>query len=254
MISDDARNRPRCTRWGCSTPTRPRRSSGLPANAEVRALAEELREAAGRVWRRRSTGVSGSPPGLRTRVLAEIARQEAAVARPAARGDNPTPGKVVQGPWVGEGRVLPWAAAAVLMICCGALAVSREHGRREIASLRSEAVGLRRESEQWRMSALATPAPTDALRQVAFCPLEPVKAASLPRASVLWDAEHHKGKLRITRLPPPGKGKDYELWVVEDGRKEPVSAGVVTLRHGRQRGSALRAGAEGAGTRRWRSR
>ena len=196
------------------------------ANAEVRALAEELREAAA-VWRRRTrTGLP--PPGLRTRVLAEIARGRLPW-RARRRGGRPAPGKVVQGPWAARGAWLPWAAAAVLMICCGALAVSREHGRREIASLRSEAVGLRRESEQWRMSAMVTPAPTDALRQVAFCPLEPVKAASLPRASVLWDAEHHRGKLRITRLPPPGKGKDYELWVVEDGRKEPVSAGVVTL-------------------------
>ena len=199
------------------------------ANAELRALAGDLHEAAANV----ATSAGGAPPpaGLRSRVLAEVARQEVAVATThlPVREKDPAPGKVVPGPWTRVNAWVPWAVAALLMVCCGALAVNREHGRREIAALQDEASNAKQESEQWRLAAtMAAPAPADALRQVAFCPLEPVKTpSSLPRASVLWDAEHHRGKLRITKLSPPGKGKDYELWVVEDGHKDAISAGVV---------------------------
>ena len=80
---------------------------------------------------------------------------------------------------------------------------------------------------------LRTEAPPEggALRQVAFCPLElqPAPETTTPRAAVLWDAARREGKLRVTHLPPPGEGKDYQLWVVETGRKDAVSAGVVSV-------------------------
>ena len=46
---------------------------------------------------------------------------------------------------------------------------------------------------------------------------------------MLWDAARRRGRLRLTKLPPAAEGKDYQLWTVEAGRKDPVSAGVVNV-------------------------
>ncbi|MBE7211891.1 MAG: anti-sigma factor [Gluconacetobacter diazotrophicus] len=170
------------------------------ADGELRALADELREAAATLAR---SVESTPPPGLKARV----------VARAAAEGrGGPVPGKVTAGPW--RNRV-PWAAAAALAVLCGVL------GWKYLA-LQFDV----------QMAGYAASFPKeDALRQVAFCPLEPVPAAqqTAPQAAVLWDAARRRGQLRIRNLPPPAAGKDYQLWTVEEGRKEPVSAGVVKL-------------------------
>ena len=65
--------------------------------------------------------------------------------------------------------------------------------------------------------------------QISVCALEPTPQfnTAQPRAAVLWDAAHRRGRLRVNQLAPPAEGKDYQLWMVEDDRKETVSAGVV---------------------------
>ena len=35
--------------------------------------------------------------------------------------------------------------------------------------------------------------------------------------------------MRLSHVPPAGVGEDYELWVVESGHPDAVSAGVVTV-------------------------
>ena len=191
------------------------------ADAELRALTSELREtAAALAW----SAEGNPPPGLKARVLAQLAGE--------AKRD-PSPGKVVAGPW--SRAALPWALAASLMICCGALAVSRERWRRDFSALERKALAVEvAEANLQRAAATPTPAPAtpeaDALRQVAFCPLEPTaEEAARPRVAVLWDAARREGKLRVAKLPPPGAGKDYQLWVVEKDRKDAVSAGVVSV-------------------------
>ena len=73
----------------------------------------------------------------------------------------------------------------------------------------------------------------DALQQVVFCPLEETHDEALrPRAAVLWDAARREGVLRVEKLPPPGAGKDYQLWAVEAGHQDTVNAGVVSLGEG----------------------
>ena len=62
-----------------------------------------------------------------------------------------------------------------------------------------------------------------------MCALEPTPefATAQPRAAVLWDAAHRRGKLRVNQLAPPGAGKDYQLWAVVKDRKDTVNAGVI---------------------------
>ena len=161
----------------------------------------------------RSGGGSGArqsqhavpPPELKARVLTRVK---------AEMHGQPAPGKVVAGPsaWA---RRIPWAVAAALAIFCGILGW-------KYLSLDLEV----------QMAKYAASFPkAGALQQVAFCPLESVPAAQQtgPQAAVLWDAAQRRGQLRVTKLSPAAEGKDYQLWTVEDGRKDPVNAGVVKV-------------------------
>lgn len=47
------------------------------------------------------------------------------------------------------------------------------------------------------------------------------------RAVVVWDESHHNGLIRLTGLPAAGKGKDYQLWVVDPGKTAAVNAGLI---------------------------
>jgi anti-sigma-K factor RskA len=71
----------------------------------------------------------------------------------------------------------------------------------------------------------------DALAQVRIASLtsklEPLKDAS---AVIVWDAEQHRGVVRLVNVPPPATGKDYQLWVIDESKPDhPVSAGVVPM-------------------------
>ena len=205
------------------------------ADAELRALSAELRETVAAL----ALSAEGDPPpSLKDRVMARVATERRAAAGgtpvPVPVSIDPVKGKIVAGPW--GGGWLPWALAATLMLCCGALAWSRERWRREFSALERKTVAVEVAVARLRE---ATPAPplvapeVNPLRAVAFCPLEPTEAgAALPRVAVLWDAARREGKLRVSKLPPPGEGKDYQLWVVEEGRKDTVSAGVVSVGEG----------------------
>ena len=184
----------------------------LDADAELRALAKDLREAVAELAR---AGDAGAPSGVKARVLAQDT------------APRPGPDKVVPGPWK---TWVPWTLAAAFALCCGTLEWSREMWRQKYNALDHTVADTQADLQRLKM---ATPMPEDALRQVTFCPLEPTPQASPPpRAAVLWDASRREGKLRWQQLPPPGAGHDYQLWVVEAGRKETVNAGVVTISAG----------------------
>jgi anti-sigma-K factor RskA len=52
----------------------------------------------------------------------------------------------------------------------------------------------------------------------------PVSPKSL--AVAVWDPLKQKGMLEVSNLPAAGKGKDYQLWVIDPQYKLPVDAGV----------------------------
>ncbi len=197
------------------------------ADAELRALVSDLRETVGALaWT-----ADGNPPlALKARVLSRVDQEK----RPAPRrtAQDPPERKVTtrfQG-----GTWLPWALAAALALCCGALALSRERWRQSFTASERRAAALEVTAANSRQVAPTPAAPEpDPWSQVVFCSLEPTAAnAARPQVAVLWDASRREGKVRVSKLPPPGAGKDYQLWVVEAGRKEPVSAGVVSVDEG----------------------
>ena len=179
------------------------------AEPALRTLVAELRETAAAMAK---SAEGEPPPALKTRVLSLVAAEARGAAVPA-------PGNTVAGP---RSTWLPWALAALLTLCCGLLGADWLRLQRTVA-----------ENARTAAERAVVPPPVDPLRRVVFCPLEPTAAgAAPPRAAVIWDAVTRQGKVRLSNLPPPGAGHDYQLWVVESGHKETISAGVIPMADG----------------------
>lgn len=161
----------------------------LRNDAELRALVFDLREAAGDLGR--SVPAKRPPAELKRRVLREIALEK------QARSPRST---------TAAANWLPWAIAAILLVFCGMLAVDRARLRHELTDLRA----------------------ADPLMQTVFFTLTPSgPTPAEAKATVAWQPGRQTGVIRITNLPAPESGKDYQLWAVDAAHKDPVSAGVV---------------------------
>ena len=178
----------------------------IAADPELRELVRDLQETAALLALAGEESSVAAPPALRDRVLAEVT-----MGRTTRRDQNIRK--------TGNKRIafLPWAIAALLLGCSGGafwLAQNRQARLRYVES---------------KLKQAKPPSADSSLAQISFCALDPTPdfLTAQPRAAVLWDAAHRQGKLRVNRLAPPADGKDYQLWTVEAGRKEPVSAGVI---------------------------
>jgi anti-sigma-K factor RskA len=47
--------------------------------------------------------------------------------------------------------------------------------------------------------------------------------------AVVWDGRRGQGVIMLDKMPRAESGKDYQLWIVDPGKPDPVSAGVITL-------------------------
>ena len=164
--------------------------SELRANAELRDLVRELREAAGDLA---LTAPSLLPPAsLKQRIMGEVALETKRVVRMRSRSFG----------WV------PWAIAAALAVFCGLLALDRVRLERQLAETRA----------------------ADPLMQTTFYTLAPsAPAPADAKATVAWQPGRQSGVIRISNLPAPQSGKDYQLWAVDAEHKDPISAGVVRV-------------------------
>jgi anti-sigma-K factor RskA len=166
--------------------------SELRANAELRDLVRELREAAGSVA---LTAPPRTPPAsLKQRIMREI----------AIKTEEPVLVSTQRAPfgWV------PWAIAAALAVFCGLLALDRVRLERQLADIRA----------------------ADPLMQTTFFTLAPsAPAPSDAKATVAWQPGRQSGVIRVSNLPAPQPGKDYQLWAVDAEHKDPISAGIVRV-------------------------
>jgi len=165
--------------------------SELRANAELRDLVRELREAAGNLA---LAAPSLRPPAsLKQRIMGEITLEAKRVV--------PMPRRASFG-WV------PWAIAAALAVFCGLLALDRVRLERQLADIRA----------------------VDPLMQTTFFALAPsAPAPSGAKATVAWQPGRQSGVIRISNLPAPEPGKDYQLWAVDAEHKDPISAGIIRV-------------------------
>src|SRR5215468_3449386 len=164
----------------------------LNANAELRDIAREFREAAAAMA---LTSPPRTPPAsLKQRIMREIA------AKTEERTVVPMPRAPLG--WV------PWAIAAALAVFSGLLAIDRVRLERQLADIRA----------------------ADPLMQTTFYTLAPsAPAPADAKATVAWQPGRQSGVIRISNLPAPQPGKDYQLWAVDAEHKDPISAGVVRV-------------------------
>jgi anti-sigma-K factor RskA len=164
--------------------------SELGASAELRNFVRELREAAGDLA---LSAPSQSPPAsLKRRVMSEIVRETEESAPISRRRPSFA--------W------MPWAIAASLIVFCSLLALDRARLQRELANMRT----------------------ADPLMQTIFFTLTPSGSAPADaKATVAWQPGRQTGVIRITNLPAPESGRDYQLWAVDAAHKDPISAGVI---------------------------
>jgi anti-sigma-K factor RskA len=166
--------------------------SELNANAELRDVARELHEAASSVA---LTAPPRTPPAsLKQRIMREIAiKTEERTVLPLQRAPFG---------WI------PWAIAAALAVFCGLLTLDRVRLERQLADIRS----------------------ADPLMQTTFFTLAPsAPAPADAKATGAWQPGRQSGVIRISNLPAPQPGKDYQLWAVDAEHKDPISAGVVRV-------------------------
>jgi len=166
--------------------------SELSARAELRNYVRELREAAGDLA---LSAPSKSPPAsLKRRVMREIVVE--------TEGSAPIFAQRPSHAW------MPWAIAAILIVFCGMLALDRARLQRELADIRA----------------------ADPLMQTIFFTLTPSGSAPADaKATVAWQPGRQTGVIRITNLPAPESGRDYQLWAVDAAHKDPISAGVIRV-------------------------
>src|SRR5436190_1061169 len=166
--------------------------SELKVNAELRDLVRELREVAGDLA---LTTPSLQPPAsLKQRIMREITTKQVVPMPPQQR-------RASFG-W------MPWAIAAGLAVFCGLLAVDRIRLERQLADTRA----------------------VDPLMQTTFVTLAPsAPAPADAKATVAWQPGRQSGVIRISNLPAPQSGKDYQLWAVDAEHKDPISAGIIRV-------------------------
>jgi anti-sigma-K factor RskA len=148
------------------------------------------------------------PPGLRSRVMAQIGS-----APPAAKSGVAAP---VLGPRFGSWR---WAAGLVAAGVAGIMAWDQYHLRSALERQQASLARLEHElAGQRALTSLVSG--TDS----SVASLKGTASVSQADGWIAWSPSRKHGFLVVHNLPVPPAGKQYQLWVIAAGRS--TSAGV----------------------------
>jgi anti-sigma-K factor RskA len=213
----------------------------IAIDVEVRDFVREMEEAfASLVY---ATTPMAPPPEVPQRIL-RMERGAAPESRPAPRA------KII---WL----VVPWALAACLAIACAVLGLEWADTQKNLISLREKAeqtskeLGLLQDKNAQSESKLgqlqeavaqfqkelaqsqkelATLREKNVLEELKITTLKAqIAAYKGATAVVVWDKNKESGVLQLDKLSPPGPGKDYQLWVIDPKKTQPVSAGIFSV-------------------------
>jgi anti-sigma-K factor RskA len=192
----------------------------LARDAELRDFAREMEEAFA------SLAYTVSPMAAPRELPQRILQTE----RKARRDSSPAPrAKIV---WL----AVPWALAACLAIACALLILELARIKNDLISLREHElearktlVALQQKNAQFE-GELAKLKEKNLLSEIKIATMKgQIAAYKGATAVVVWDKDQKSGVLQLERLPPPGPGKDYQLWVIDPKNPQPVSAGVLAV-------------------------
>jgi anti-sigma-K factor RskA len=190
----------------------------LAEDAELRALADHLREAAAALAHDVPSQLP--PPELRERVLARIRAeaQSAAADESAVSQVTPepktTPAVTPQASG-GFGTILPWALAAGFAITTGALWMERNQWQQETVGLKQVIKDQNERDELAKVKIAMLTAQVDAYAKAS--------------AVIVWDPSHQRGVVKLANVPRPEAGKDYQLWLIDPKKPDPVSGGLIAV-------------------------
>lgn len=193
----------------------------LAADAELRGLVRELREASAALAH--AAPEAPVPATLKSRVLASIA--------PAA---GAAPDHVIRPPLSVFRVLLPWAIAACLGLVAARLwfldEVKSETWR---AELRLAEITLRAAQQQLEVERIVS---REQLAQLDLANYKISALASLMKNSpeavavAVWNPAKQEGVFALEKMPALPADQRYELWVIESpADAKPVSAGVFDL-------------------------
>jgi|UniRef100_UPI0037848501 anti-sigma-K factor RskA len=104
------------------------------------------------------------------------------------------------------------------------------------AALNSEIESLRKREAEAQTRITQLTAETEALKkQDSEAQLQIAKLQSKvweyrrSEMSIVWDGRRSQGVIMLEKMPLAEPGTDYQLWVVDPGKPDPVSAGVITV-------------------------
>ena len=163
------------------------------------------------------------PPSVRERVLAAVATESQEPARPGRRVG------VVEQP---RGRLwgfVPLAAAAVLILAIGSFALVSEQSRRDLVD---EVSRVRASNDELLKRVQLYAGQTDLALSILTAgdmreiPLTGSEGMAATAARAYWSPG--RGLLFVAdRLPAPPPGRIYQVWIIEKGTTQPVSAGLL---------------------------
>ena len=110
---------------------------------------------------------------------------------------------------------VPWAVALGCAVTAFAFWSERAELVKQADALRAEALALRTRDVFSKMKIASLTAQDEAY----------AKGAGV----VVWDTEKQTGVIKLTNIPRPAAGQDFQLWITDPKYPQPVSAGVVPV-------------------------
>lgn len=202
---------------GALTPTEAREfKQAMQADPELKKFVASLTAATGALAG--ALPVVEPPPQLRAKVLAAVSENQKMISLPERK-----PGFL---------NWLPWSLAACLAVLT-AMLFAQDTRLRQQVSAQSQSIGslsrlaqsLQSATNDLQQTVLALQA-TNRLANLKIAMLNSLLAdAPTTVAVTLWDDAKQEGVFVVQHLKPLPPGRDYQLWVLENGTT-PVDAGV----------------------------
>lgn len=135
-------------------------------------------------------------------------------------------------------RQYNWANAAVLVVLIGSLAVNimlwsqGNNATQEVASMRQEMQGMQKQQTEMVAALDAYKKEKDMMADADMqaIPMKSAVPGHAMVATVYWNKNKGEAYLSMQNLPPLEKGKQYQMWVIQDGK--PVSMGPIDMAMG----------------------
>lgn len=132
-------------------------------------------------------------------------------------------------------RQYSWANAAVLLVLLGSLGVNimfwsqRQGTDKELASMRTALDSMQQQQTELNNALAMLEKQSDMLADTGMqaITMKSMVPGHPMAATVYWNKEKGEAWVAMQKLPMPEKGKQYQMWVIQDGK--PVSMGVLPV-------------------------